>query len=498
MVVLIKSPFMMKSIRVFIFCFSLMALPTKAQTFDVSPDFSIRNNVENYGLVGKFGERTLFFYQEGSEMVFKTYDDKMHFLNEKRWEGERKNGLTVLDVYNGRNDFTVIYQIKRKGHGLLKMLRFDPQVRLLDSITLKDYGKDFFDSPKLKLIRSEDRKTGLVYRLYETDKVQAIAFGLDSLYKLWDTSFKVDRDVVRDIYENLTDVLVSNNAEMSMVWDVFNQKNKIKKHALYVAEFSTADSLHQYQYPLPDFITESIKVGYDNFNKHKVAAGFYSPKGTGNALGWFWISDIRFNGQSVPSKIKLHPFDDAYISSLLGKKVVNNKGLENLKMQEIVMRRDGGCVLIAEEVEIRIRATNRIVPYNTNYPTTNNTTATTKDYYFENMLVCSLHPNGEMHWQHILHKKQSSQNDGGITGSYFLMKTQQALRLLYNDDTDRDPLASEFVIKPNGDFDRHILLNTNGQNLALRFKDAMHVSANEVIVVSEQNSGKLKVVKIRY
>jgi hypothetical protein len=111
------------------------------------------------------------------------------------------------------------------------------------------------------------------------------------------------------------------------------------------------------------------------------------------------------------------------------------------------------------------------------------------------MFAISVHPNGEEHWKKVLYKKQYSQDDQGIYSSYFLFKTPQNVRLIFNDEIKFENTVSEYLVKGNGINERHSLLSTELLKLRLRFRDAVQISADRVIVPSERR-GQLRVAKI--
>jgi hypothetical protein len=119
------------------------------------------------------------------------------------------------------------------------------------------------------------------------------------------------------------------------------------------------------------------------------------------------------------------------------------------------------------------------------------------DYYYDELIVISVHPDGETHWKSILHKKQYSQDDNGIYSSYFLFKTPGNLRFLFNDEIRQENTVSEYVLNALGEYNRKGLLSTEHLDLKLRFKDAVQVDANAVVVPSERRN-RLKLMKLVY
>ena len=121
----------------------------------------------------------------------------------------------------------------------------------------------------------------------------------------------------------------------------------------------------------------------------------------------------------------------------------------------------------------------------------------TVDHYYEDLFLFSVHPDGEHHWEKILHKKQFSQDDDAAFSSFFLVKTPQRLRLIYNDEIRNENTVSEYIIKGSGEYDRNSILNTASQELRLRFRESKQVAYNEIIVPSERKS-RLKLVRMQF
>ena len=160
-------------------------------------------------------------------------------------------------------------------------------------------------------------------------------------------------------------------------------------------------------------------------------------------------------------------------------------------VRETILRRDGGALLVAEKNHIFERRSGVNRTYFNGIP------SNMVDYFFDELLIFSIHPDGKSHWQNILHKKQYSQDDGGVYSSYFLFKTSHYLRFLFNDEIRFENTISEYVLNGYGEYDRNSILSTTNLDLRLRFRDAVQVAANTLIVPSERRN-RLKLVKMEF
>ncbi len=86
---------------------------------------------------------------------------------------------------------------------------------------------------------------------------------------------------------------------------------------------------------------------------------------------------------------------------------------------------------------------------------------------------------------------------GGRTGKRYLFKTPENLRFLFNDEIRFENTVSEYRLNGAGAFERRSLLNTEKLEVRLRFRDAIQVSADALVVPSERRN-RLRLVKITF
>ncbi|MGA0231940.1 MAG: hypothetical protein ACO3MB_03610, partial [Saprospiraceae bacterium] len=169
--------------------------------------------------------------------------------------------------------------------------------------------------------------------------------------------------------------------------------------------------------------------------------------------------------------------------------------LEDIALKDVLFRQDGGFLLISE-IE---REYSRRNPYSgyarTGYD--NYSRRSWIDYYNDDIIVSSISPEGVPDWNKVLYKKQFSQDDEAIYSSFYIMKTPSRLRFIYNDEIKKNNTVSEYLMDPAGKLARNSLLSTAYQNMKLRFKDAIQISSNSMIVPSESNYD-LNLVRITY
>ncbi len=456
-----------------------------SQTATISDPISIRND-RAYELIGKMEGKFLLFRDKETSYEIQAFDKNMRLSWQKEIELDKKNP-SVLGVTSRKDNFHLVYSFKHKGRTIVKAQRYDAAANLIDSVTVKDYTKRYFPV-NAEVIISEDKKTILLYHFDKQTELEAVAFNLETMKVLWDEKFVFD-DIgfLRDFKQ----LLVDNKGRMYLVLEKENRKSQREKHRFELYTYgSNWTSIDKSTLPMDGKLTYDISFVFDNMNDNLVAAGLYSENSRGRTNGYFTMTIPPLNPEN--HSIHFEAFKEDFILDLTGKKSDSNKGFPDADIQEVVLRKDGGLLLVGE----RNKKFERRTGGGRGFVGANNSRYLV-DYYFDDIFVVSIHPEGELHWKTILRKRQYSQDDDAIFSSYFLVKTPRSLRFLFNDEIRYENTVSEYILKSSGEYDRNSVLSTDDQKIRLRFRDALQVSSNEIIIPSELRN-KLKLVRLVY
>lgn len=463
-------------------CWLPLLLP--AQTVTVSEEVSIRND-NAYNLLGRMGDRFLLYQEKPNKVEIQAFMPSLRQSWKKELKFDHKR-YEVMDVIQGDEEFGIVYKYRKKGINYIKYQKYDPAANLADSITIRSYQHSF-NAPEFDMIFSEDRKMLLFYSIRNQNQFKAFAWDTQNKQMLWSREFELDDE--RFFHEH-TEILVTNGGDMYLAIVKDNRKNKMETHHYLVYRCSAySDHVEQFAIPMPNLLTYSITFDFDNKNKNLVVAGLYSDKNLSRCNGYFSITVPARNVSIV--QLTKEPFTNKLVADLEGKIITDFKGMEDVRIQDIVFRQDGGMLLFYErtkEYERRMAGAGRGVVGSEGL-------RYIVDYYYENLFVIALHPDGQKHWEQVLHKKQYSQDDEAAYSSYFIFKTPSALRLIFNDDIKNENTVSEYILNPLGNYDRNSVMSTENQEIKLRFRDAVQVASNEIIVPSETRN-RLKLVQV--
>lgn len=452
----------------------------------VSEDLSLRNDVA-YEIIGKLKGKYLLYRDKSTEFMVQAFDDKLQQSWEKEIELDKKRPEPI-GIIPATDGFNLIYHYKQRGDTYLKIHQYDAAAELDDSLTIMRFEEQFY-TPSMELIYSEDRSKGLVYYTEQNNKLTAVVFDVNEMELIWEHQFTFPET---NFNRDFNQILLDNRGDLYVVFDKNNTKIKQEEHLFNIHHYTgKSDKSLFYNINVKQYLTYDVYFNYDNLNQKLVAGGLYSDKNRGRAEGLFYLNLSPKDPDN--HQLVFHPFEEEFVNTVMGKKNKGDKGIIDCDIQEIVLRRDGGILMIGERNKIYER---RMASNSRGY-TDRSGNPFVVDYYYDDLFVVSVHPDGKVHWKNVLHKKQYSQDDDAIYSSYFLLKTPQNLRLIFNDEISYENTVSEYVINGTGNLDRNSVMSTEDQELRLRFRDALQTSANEMIVPSERRN-RLKLVKVIY
>jgi hypothetical protein len=467
---------------------TLLCTSVRAQVLTVSDELIMRSDTE-YDLVGKLGGQVMLLQDRDTPHRLPAFDRNMNQSWEKELElrGRNIRLLTTVAKQDGTG-FHLVYLYREKGRNFLQLDEYNPAGNLKDSITLIDFGV-FNSAPEDEIYRSEDETKLLLLVTEQQSKTRCIGLDLTTMSLLYDHELEPEKFFFNDDFMQAE---ISNTGELFFVIERDNFKSKRKEHKYEVMTLAPNLAFSSFELPMGDSLTYDIYFRYDNKNKSLTAGGLYTTKDFTQASGYFWINvDPESPGSTLPD---FTPFPLTLVKNVEGKKY-NKKspGIDELSVRDLVLRQDGGGLIITErnrQLERRSSASRAQVINSYGI-------RPLVDYHYDELIVFSVHPDGDSHWSNILHKKQYSQDDGGVYSSYFLMENPRSLRFLFNDEIRFENTVSEYVVNGRGEFDRNSLFHTRDLDLRLRFRDGVQVAANEMILPSEHRN-RLRLVKMTY
>jgi hypothetical protein len=469
------------------FLLLFLALPWNAfsQKVTVSQEINVRNNFA-YDIFPHMGDRIIFYHDRGSDQNFEVFDQELKYINTVNIELDKK--ILPLGVISADEHIKIYYSYRDTGHIHLAVRSFDKTIRSVDTVLLsvrlkksnESAPRFYFSEDKSKVVIITAQDKGAIIAVIDNIKHEVIYE-----YEFLFAGFNLKSDYDRLAISNHGDIWLllqkesiwHTNEDASFHLFHINKQGESRHHLLEAEEGKISD----------------IQIKLDDVNNRLALGGFVGEDKDSRSKGFFGKSYPTNNLDDIIT-VPINHFDAAWLAKTTGKKIGQKRELENYRARNLVIRRDGGVILVAELVREFLRRMGQPGNFNDQMFGRNGGQV---DYHYEDIIVYAFEPDGKAVWDNLLFKKQFSQDDYGIYSSHFLFKTGGRLKFIYNDEIKNANTVSEYVLDPLGNFERRSVLSTEYQNLRLRFKDAIQTGPKTLVVPSEK-SFRINIVKIDF
>ena len=455
--------------------------PATAQSITISEELALRNDYA-YTILGWVDKNMLLFRDKGHAFFIQAFDEELHL----KWERElylSDSRADIIGIVAHNDRFHIIYGTREKGSYAVLHKAFSNDVTLVDTSTITRFENAFM-IPRFLMRESEDKSKVLLYK-QENNSLQLYSYDLHTLQILWAKSINFEGTQLEEDYSPL---IINNYGDFFLPMRSERTQQKIQ----YLHVLSSAPNVIQ-------VIHDTIRLGdiqildifpvYDHIQRCLVVTGLCGERNTSRAKGFYFV---RYH-DDTHAEMSLLQFDESLLTEVNGRGVAVSKGLSDFTVQRVALRQDGGVVIIAELIKEFSRRSS--------LPMQRDNGAYARegwvDYYFEDMILFAVYPDGKEHWKEVLRKRQYSQDDGAMYSSFLLFKTPEHLRFLFNDEIKQENTVGGYEVTGNGYVERKTVFNTDYQRLKLRFRDGVQLSNNECIVPSERGS-KLNLVRIEF
>lgn len=308
----------------------------------------------------------------------------------------------------------------------------------------------------------------------------------DNLDKQWTKKVELpfrDRDFQVENYE------VDRNGNVYILGKLLDRSNMTlfsnRPYYSYVivAYRDKGRDVKQYDVSLgDDFITDlTIRVGNDG---DLICAGFYSERTTQSMKGSFF-SKINAETKRMYD-IRKGEFDSEFLSQFMSERRARKKReLYNYRIDRLVLRSDGGALIVAEQFFVRV----------TTQTDANGFTTTTTTYYYNDIITINMNPDGSIEWATRIPKRQI--DGSGFFSSYAMTISQGKIYFIYNDHpknltrTDyrkiknfngKRSAVTLVVLSPDGSYKKYPLFNNRDEGILMQPRIAQQVSADEMVI----------------
>lgn len=361
------------------------------------------------------------------------------------------------------------------------------------------------NSGSFRISVSRDSSKFLVYYELPWNRGESEKFG----FKVYDETMKLlwKKEVTLPYLEELfepKDYEVTNDGKVLMLGRVFADKKKLERrgkpnYTYHILSYTKEEPVVDYPIKNADKYFVDMAVTADG-DGNIICAGFYSKNGTYSVEGSYYV---KLN--SSTKSILVESFKEFGLDFLKqnltekGKKKMeknakkgNDTELFHIDLDDIVLRDDGGAVLVGEQYFVSA------------YTTTdsNGNRSTTYTYRYNDIVVVNIDPLGEITWNQKIAKKQVSTNDGGFFSSYVMAIDGSKMHFVFNDNAknlmraeddkiyisanNKETLITMVTLSGDGTQSRKALFAARDAAILARPKVCRQISEKELVVYGQR------------
>ena len=303
-------------------------------------------------------------------------------------------------------------------------------------------GKSKKNSGSFDYQISNDESKLLIYYQLPYDKGAKEKFGYivydNNLNKIWEKQTSLPYE---DKQFNVENYKIDNSGNVYLLGVLSKDKRTSKRlgEPNYLYKIFSYQNLGQnteeYDVKFGDkFITD---MQFDiNISNDLICAGFFSEEGNYSIKGAFYMSINHLSKQVMNKELKEFSFNELTLNmqekdiKKTQRKIEKGKNIElyDYYLDDIIMRSDGGALLIAEQYRVDVFRTP--ITDAQGYTTYTNTYI----YNYNDILVVNISPNGEIDWVHKIAKRQRTSNDNGFFSSYAKIIKDDKICFIFNDN----------------------------------------------------------------
>lgn len=217
-------------------------------------------------------------------------------------------------------------------------------------------------------------------------------------------------------------------------------------------------------------------------------AGFYSERNSRQIIG---TCVFRLGDEIELSMSNTQRFSDEFLNNFLNERQIDRgKELKNFYLDNIIMRSDGGMLLLAEK-------------YYTTYNTLTDIYGNYSDqkiYHFDDIIISSVDGDGELEWSNVSRKRQASPVRTNL--SYLDVVSGPNLYLIYDYAPRRQPhtiYVNEVEMEGKVEPRKVLLPGANSGDDSFYPHMSMQISNEEAMLVYYQERKKIfSILKVRF
>lgn len=477
----------MRLLLLLVCCYVFTVAP--AQVVEISSPSKLPPKTGKFKIIGKNNDGIVVRLYGGDDVI-NVYHDDLKLASTKTIAFKNQDGPLQHIILN-KTGAVIFYLTQDKRFSVLMAQAVNSKfVEMGNAVPIDTiYDRRDLVAANLRFKTSVDQNyTFIYYPFFEGGTIRHIRYtcvnhALNVLYAL---NFPVNRSE-KELQES--EALIDNEGNTAII---LKPERGSSNEQFDVFRTGSTGELSTYSIVTENLLFGKAEFELDDKNGNLVLCYFFddgTPKDEAAAAGFFYGSYNPSSGEKITSVYL--PFTSAFINELTGREMNNKNRLYTFNIKKVVLRNDGGALIIAESFirdSREIAAPMGIQPGFNNYQTST-------IYQFNDIIAFSFNGAAEMDWYNIMRKKQASQDDNGVFSSFLIVNEKDKLRFVYLDDISTSGALAQYTLKSEGKSERAELFNQEQHDLLMLPKLGKQISPAEAVIPSYKN-GALQLVKI--
>jgi len=421
----------MQKIRIFLLLWLCCTFTVQAQNVFVSSASRFNFQSDDFDLIGRIGDKIYTYTNTSEGYLLNAYNDSMELKAIIALDFFPKK-ISAAQFFIIDQRIVVFYRAEEKGDIMQYAAIMDENARLVQKPIVLDASKKSWigDNSNLVVIElSADKKRFGILKFKNNSVIKNIELQVldNNLQRLYKKRFSVQND--QDL--SARQVEVNGSGAVYLLLEAKSRyASKSSNLQLWVLD-GNSSTVQKNQIPLEGKFASGAHIKLDKGSNTCYLGSFYATGRTGNIEGAVYA--MYQNNTADPAVFRDIPFDDELRKEATG--TVKKKTFDNFNVNDIIVKNDGGILLIAENNTIITRSNYNSPNFGFYSPFYYSTLpdASAVEYHYGDIMVLNYDGNGKAVWSKFIRKEQVSQNDGGSFSSYGLLNSGGSLVFIFND-----------------------------------------------------------------
>lgn len=483
--------------------FFALITTTFAQRISYSEPEREDNRRTNFDIIGKVGGNILIFKNNRNDNTIGVYDNDMKLVRSVNINPNNERWVNIDFI--PYNDFVWgIYQYQQRNILYCMAIKIDGEGKVLSQPLELDTTRIGFsaDNKVYTTVFSDDKKQVMIFKINSRNQ-QLFTFTTllfdDQLHRRNKHQMSMPMEERNDYF---TDFVLDNEGNLVFGKYVRKGGGDYITGLTLVIKPADAGRFDTYDMKTGDRVLDEIKVKVDNTNKRYLFSAFYYKQRRGNIEGLYTVT---WDGSSSSIfQEHLMPFSDELRAQAKGQDANLRIAFNDYFIKNIIIRKDGGYVLVAESQYTTSRGGgpfNRwnymnwsnpwMSPFNSYYYSPyyynafggpwNRWGNQSTRHHAENILILSFDQKDTLEWSNVIPKSQfDDQTDGLI--SHQIMNTGGELHFLFNLYERRTLLLNEQSVSADGRITRKPTLKNLDRNIEFMPRYGKQISSRSIVM----------------